>query len=117
MGSTLSTRRKLAVPRDEELGDVSSSGRLCICPPPSDHDVTRRAVFEGHGCTIFACASTGGVVIKNDSDIVDMEFLGLDRFSPREKRDDDDLQEDAFSRQLRKAGGKWWPDMDRYVNV
>ena len=117
MGSTPSTPQQPEVSRHEELGDASSRSGYVICPPPSNRDLTPRAIFEGHGCTIFAYPSTGGVVIKNDSDFVDMEFLGLDRVSPPEKRDYDDFQEDVFSRQLRKAGGKWWPDIDRYVNV
>jgi hypothetical protein len=117
MGSGQSAPQRPERPNGKRDGDVNPRARLNICPPPIDRDLTRRAVFEGHGCTIFAYPSTGGVVIKNDADLVDMHFLGLDRFSPCEKRYDDDVQETMFSRQVRKVGGKWWPDMGRYVNV
>ncbi|MCJ1402569.1 hypothetical protein MMC11_005789 [Xylographa trunciseda] len=61
--------------------------------------------------------SSGGVIIKNEVDAVELMFLGLDRLNPQMKRDIDPAVEDAFGRELRKIGGKWWRSEQRSLDV
>jgi hypothetical protein len=79
----------------------------------------RRVEFDGGSCTIFAWPTGGGVVRKDVVDVVDMAFLGLDRFSPPSHCDPekDHAKEDQFARKLIKTGGKFWRSESRYANV
>lgn len=46
-----------------------------------------------------------------------MQYLGLDRLNPAEKRFIDQEEEDAFCLSLLRIGGKWWPNEKRAVRV
>lgn len=51
--------------------------------------------------------SDGGIIVADEISIVELEYLGLPLFQGVERSYDATL-EDAFCRQLRKLGGKWW---------
>ena len=84
---------------------------------PIYRDSNRRAVFEGNACTVYSWPSFGGVVIKEEISAVELTFLGLDRLNPQTQRDPDPEAENAFSRELRKIGGKWWSSEKRSRDV
>lgn len=90
-----------------------------ICGPGQPFDTWRRAFFENEGCTIYAWPSRGGVIIKQNADLVDLAFLGFDRFSPPTHRfpDDEQENEDGFARMLLRTGGKFWRSQQRSANV
>ena len=65
---------------------------------------------------IYTWLSSGGVLIKEPVDIVDFEFLGLDRLKPS-TRSSIMQDEDAFCQRLRKLGAKWWDSEEDYFKV
>jgi hypothetical protein len=94
-----------------DLYHPDGTRRTIVCKPGLTDDVSwRRSKFEGSGCTIYAWPCSGGVVIKDDADVVDMAFLGFDRFLPPTHRFPAEQQEreEEFARLLRRVGGKWW---------
>jgi len=80
-------------------------------------DPNRRASFSGNACSVYSWPSSGGVIIKDEVDAVELMFLGLERLNPQMKRDIDPAVEDAFGRELRKIGGKWWRSEQRSLDV
>lgn len=102
-----------------ELFNADGTRRTIVCQPGLSDDVSWcRSVFEGFGCTIYAWpCSGGGVVMKENADVVDMAFLGFDRFSPPTHRFDEQDREEEFARVLRKVGGKWWASPLRQAQV
>ena len=104
---------------DPALYDSKGVRRTIACGPNQPFETWRRTVFSGESCTIYAWPCRGGVIIKENPDIVDMNFLGFDRFSPPAHRFPDEQQdkEDRFARQLLKVGGKLWSSQQRYANV
>lgn len=56
--------------------------------PMTKYTTNRRSEFGWNGCAVFGWPSTGGVLIKEPADIVDLEFLGVDRFQPLSRSDD-----------------------------
>jgi len=93
--------------------------RATVCGPgPPEWDTWRRCVFDegGIGCLIYAWPRKG-VVIKDTADIVDMAFLGFDRFDPPTHREKEQDKEDEFVRELLKIGGKFWTSQRRASNV
>lgn len=94
-----------------ELFHADGTRRTIVCRSGglSDDPSWRRSKFEGSGCTVYAWPCSGrGVVIKDDADVVDMAFLGFDRFHPPTHRFEQQEREEEFARLLRRAGGKWW---------
>lgn len=72
---------------------------------------TDRHSFPGLGSpnTVRCWPSTGGIVIASGVPAVLLEYLGLDRFNNTlNTRSFNTTEEDAFCRQVRKIGGKWW---------
>jgi hypothetical protein len=91
-----------------------------ICPgvsPPGPVSTTIRAEYTKHGCTVYGWPSTGGVIARNNCDIVELRFLGWNPLEAPESRNEDQEQEDAFCAQLRMIGGKWWGDRRRFLTV
>ncbi|EFQ96979.1 hypothetical protein MGYG_00023 [Nannizzia gypsea CBS 118893] len=54
------------------------------------------------------------VIVKPDADIIDMAFLGLDKFTPPKHRFKDQDVENKFCSLLRKSGGRYWPSNIHY---
>ncbi|MCJ1377237.1 hypothetical protein MMC17_000329 [Xylographa soralifera] len=80
-------------------------------------DTHRRVAFSGTAYSVYSWPSSGGVIIKDEVDVVELTFLGLDRLNPQMRRDPDSAAEDAFGRELRKIGGKWWCSEQRSIDV
>ncbi|KAF7877321.1 hypothetical protein EAF04_001004 [Stromatinia cepivora] len=72
-----------------------------------DFNYTMRTVFHTRGCTIYGYPSSGGIFIKENADIVDMNVLSLDRFHPTQQSPDP-IEEDGFCTLMRKIGAIWW---------
>ncbi|THV47187.1 hypothetical protein BGAL_0329g00130 [Botrytis galanthina] len=68
---------------------------------------TMRTVFSTIGCTVYGYPSTGGIFIKDNANIVDMNFLSLARLYPTQ-RSHDPIEEDEFCILMRKVGAIWW---------
>jgi hypothetical protein len=69
--------------------------------------ITSRTAFNSDGCTIYGYPSTGGILVKDNATILDMNFLSLPRFDAVE-RSFDRAEEDAFCERLRRVGATWW---------
>jgi len=54
------------------------------------------------------------VIILDNAEAIDFEFLGLDPLNPPVERLDDQVAEDAFCQQLLLLGPKWWDSEARY---
>lgn len=65
---------------------------------------------------MFGWPSAGGVLIKTPADIVDFEYLGLDRLHSS-SRSIDVLEEDLFCEKMRKLGTVWWESEEDYTNM
>ena len=85
------------------------------CPQNPLLDMTKRIDFSRMDCTAHGYPSRGGVLIK-EVNIVDMQFLQLDRFSAAQ-RSSNVVQEDEFCARMRKIGAVWWEDKQEWVNV
>ncbi|KAF7956013.1 hypothetical protein EAE96_004934 [Botrytis aclada] len=68
---------------------------------------TMRSIFHTSGCTVYGYPSTGGIFIKENANIVDMNFLSLNRLYPTQ-RSPDHTEEDKFCILMRKIGAIWW---------
>jgi hypothetical protein len=71
----------------------------------------RTSIGPNNDHYIYSYPSTGGIVVKNDADDVDLQFLDLDT-DLGAQRTYNKAEEDEFSRQLQRLGGKWWPNKD-----
>jgi len=79
--------------------------------------ITKRAKYGGWGCTLYGWPSSGGVVIREQADLVELRYLGLDPFNMPTSRHADPDDEDKFCVALRKIGGKWWRSEQRSIDV
>ena len=77
--------------------------------------MNKRTEFGRLGCTAYGYPSNGGVLIK-EVNLVDMQFLQLDRFSAAQ-RSFDMVQEDEFCARMRKIGAIWWADEQAWIDV
>ncbi|KAK6438003.1 hypothetical protein LTR95_005791, partial [Oleoguttula sp. CCFEE 5521] len=68
----------------------------------------RRTVFYRTGqCRIHGHPSTGGILIIDKANLVDMLFLGIPRLVSS-ARAEDSAAEDAFCDLMRRLGAVWW---------
>jgi hypothetical protein len=69
----------------------------------------QHVAFTPHpnGCTIYGYPSTGGILVKDNATILDMNYLSLPRFDAVE-RSFDSAEEDAFCERLRRVGATRW---------
>lgn len=75
---------------------------------------TARSTPLKHGARVACWPSSGGIWIKH-ADVVDLEFLGLDRFDST-PRQFNQTAEDEFCSTLKMVGAEWWqlpPDFKR----
>lgn len=80
-------------------------------------DRNRRIDWDAYGPTILGWPSKGGVVKRINADLVELKQLGFNPLYPPTTRFADPEREDAFCRELRKIGGRWWPSEQRYDDV
>ena len=86
-----------------------------VSRPLNQFDTKKRSHFGIIGCDVFGWPSSGGVLIK-EVDIVELMFLGLDRFQPS-LRSSNVVEEDQFCNRLRMLGAKWWESEEDYIHV
>ena len=85
------------------------------CPQNPPLDVKKRTQFNRLGCTVYGYPSSGGILIK-EVDVVDMQFLQLDRFNAAQ-RSSNLIREDEFCARMRKIGAIWWADEQAWIDV
>jgi hypothetical protein len=85
------------------------------CPYPMPLPHTIRTEFGNRGCTVYGYCSTGGVLVK-EANILDMNFLSLDRLHPAE-RSDDATEEDKFCELMLKVGATWWTSRQEWAEA
>ena len=86
------------------------------CPTDKPCDATKRSEFGMYGCQVFGWPSSGGVLIKDPDNAVDLEYLGIERLNAT-SRSDSTNEEDAFCERPRKLGATWWASEEDYINV
>jgi len=67
---------------------------------------TFRTHFSATGCSVYGYPSTGGIFIKQDVDVMEMELLSVPRTLVVD-RSLDHAEEDAFCELLRHVGATW----------
>lgn len=81
------------------------------------YDDSKRVAFGDDDVRVYAWPSRGGVIVLDEAEAIDLEFLGLDPLDPPAERDANQEAEDAFSQRLLLLGAKWWDSEARYVLV
>ncbi len=76
------------------------------CPQKPPFDMNKRTSFGRSGCTAYGYPSGGGILIKVVN-VVDMQFLQLDRFNAAQ-RSSNLVQEDELCARMRKIGAIRW---------
>ena len=99
------------------FGPMPGRGRRCYCGPSYPYDSTVRTRFHDKGADIFAWPSRGGVIVLDDAEAIDFEFVGLNPLCPLTRRLEDPADEDAFCQRLLLLGAKWWDSEARYSLV
>jgi hypothetical protein len=84
-----------------------------IGPAPS---TTERAVFGPGGCIVYGYPSTGGVLIKDGPDFLDMLFLSVPRTYPSQRSPSAD-EEDRFCNLMQRIGANFWPSTKAWTQV
>ena len=56
--------------------------------PSRPYNSSVRAVFADEAAFIYAWPSRGGVIVLDEPEAIDLEFLGLDRLDPPSERSD-----------------------------
>lgn len=107
---TIDMVRSLASP-------IQQPRQILTCGPSSPYDSTVRASIGDESGSLYGWPSRGGVIILNDAEAIDHDFLGLDPLNPPAERDDDQDAEDAFCQRLLLLGAKWWDSEERYLFV
>ncbi|KAJ5696891.1 hypothetical protein N7536_007303 [Penicillium majusculum] len=77
---------------------------------------TERTVFGPLGCVVYGYPSTGGVLIKEAADLVDMLFLSVPRSYASQRSPSAD-EEDRFCNLMRRTGAKFWPSKEEWIEV
>ncbi|KAL2803068.1 hypothetical protein BJX63DRAFT_425576 [Aspergillus granulosus] len=65
-------------------------------------------------CIVYSYPSTGGVLIKEGADLVDMLFLSIPRSRVSERAPSAD-EEDRFCNLMRRTGATWWPSKEEWI--
>ncbi|KAB8067077.1 hypothetical protein BDV29DRAFT_186814 [Aspergillus leporis] len=77
---------------------------------------TERTVFGPGGCIVYGYPSTGGVLIKEDANLLDMLFLSVPRSHASQRSPSAD-EEDRFCNLMRRTGAKFWPSKEEWIDV
>ena len=72
-----------------------------------------RTDFGGRGTSVRCWPSSGGVYVAGYVSGVELDFLGLSRFTVS-PGSEDGAEEDAFCQRLRKIGAKWFKSEEHY---
>ncbi|KAL8693627.1 MAG: hypothetical protein Q9218_001585 [Villophora microphyllina] len=96
---------------------MDSPRKRLACGPAYPYNSRLRTTFSVNGADIYAWPSRGGVIIPEDAEAVDFDFLGFDPLNPPMERLDNQSAEDAFCQRLLLLGAKWWDSQARYSIV
>lgn len=96
---------------------ISPRKRSCRCGPSYPYNSSQRVRFTDDRARILAWPSRGGVIVLDEAEAMDFEFLGLDPLDPPMKRLPDDSEEDVFCQRLLLLGAKWWDSEARFTKV
>lgn len=88
-----------------------------VSGPGCPYDPTVRTNFGDESATIWAWPSRGGVIVLDDAEAIDFEFLGLDPLDPPAECHAEQDLEDEFCRRLLLLGAKWWDSEERHFFV
>ncbi|KAI9890357.1 MAG: hypothetical protein M1814_004267 [Vezdaea aestivalis] len=117
-------RENLPGQNEFNLGEVSAieDSELQICCEECHLDLWRgslasdRAAIDGERIRIFAWPSRGGVIVHDNADGLDLDFLGLDRLNLTSVTQlDNRPAEDVFAARLLLTGAKWWDSRARWA--
>lgn len=101
-------------------------GRIHISPLPRaqtccgekcPYDSTVRAKFIDNDASIYSWPSRGGMIVLDEAEAIDFEFLGLNPLDPPVQRLENQAAEDALCQRLLLLGAKWWDSEARYLAV
>ncbi|EFR01325.1 hypothetical protein MGYG_04332 [Nannizzia gypsea CBS 118893] len=114
MGSVFSSAQQ-PEPLDFKYLPAPPPGPSCW-RPPSDEYTRRTSCYSLDGYLIHGYPSKGpkgearknSIIAKGGADIVDLRFLGFDRFAPPKERLQSQAAEDRFCRLLLKLGARHW---------
>lgn len=96
------------------VDDMAESRRTFVGGPRVPYNSKVRSVFDDDASFIYAWPSRGGVIVLQEPEAIDFEFLGLDPLDPLLQRSDDQDSEDDFSKRLLLLGAKWWDSEERF---
>lgn len=96
----------LDLPRGRCGGDGSWDNDE-IQPYYEEDDPKIRCSLISYPCEIHCYPSQGGIIILSGMTAVDLDWLGLSRFSLSYRSDDQD-EEDGFCLKLVQLGARWW---------
>lgn len=65
---------------------------------------------------VYGYPSTGGVLIKEDADLLDLLFLSIPRTHPSQRSPSDE-EEDRFCNLMRRIGATFWRSRDEWTEV
>ncbi|KAK0510493.1 hypothetical protein JMJ35_006925 [Cladonia borealis] len=117
MASQITFRERKGYPTESiVLGALTAVFTIISCPPAFALDIMKRTEFGYTGCTVYGWPSSGGVLIKEPADVVDLNFLGVDRLKAS-SRSDNIIEEDAFCNRMRQIGAKWWENEKEFIDV
>lgn len=103
MAPTTATR-----PPDPEEKVLQEQGVFYI---PGDNEPWRVSFGDGPGASVRGWPSKGGFYSLGNCFVVELDFLGLDRFKPA-NRSQNRTDEEAHCRRMRQLGAEWWPSAD-----
>ena len=98
---------------DIDAADLSPRKEIA-CGPLCPYDFSLRSRFHDEVAGIYGWPSPGGVIILNNAQAIDFEFVGLNPLDPQLERDEHQDAEDAFCQRLLLLGAKWWDSVMRY---
>jgi hypothetical protein len=78
---------------------------------------TKRSKWTGYGCSVYGWPSIGGMIMRHNCDLVELQYLGFDPLNVPTTRFEDQGDEDEFCWRLKKIGGKWWESEQRSQDV
>jgi hypothetical protein len=106
MGSLLSTPHPSGSSPDDDRR--THGGPLAVHEQRPEDDL-RVSFLAKAGAVVRGFPSTGGVYIHSCS-VMELDFLGLDRFETA-PRSSDPAEEDDFCARLQLFGAVWWPSV------
>jgi hypothetical protein len=95
--------------------------RRCFRPFPLFNVLSKRllaqcSLYFAIRCVVYGYPSTGGVLIKDGPDLLDMLFLSVPHIHPLQRSPSAD-EEDRFCNLMRRIGANFWPSKKEWIKV